>query len=52
MYIRKLSNGLTRIHLHDWDDYQLTDHKGVNCDLSDEQIKRIIQFNARRHESP
>lgn len=48
MYIRKLANGLTRVHLHDEDDYELTDDKGVNCDLSDEQIMRIIRFNARR----
>ena len=48
MYIRKLSNGLTRIHLNDWDDYEITDDNGVNCDLSDEQIMRIVRFNSRR----
>jgi len=48
MYIRKLSNGLTRVHLHDWDDYEITDDKGVNCDFTDDQIMRIIRFRARR----
>ncbi len=48
MYIRQLSNGLTRVHLHDEDDYEITDDNGVNCDFSDKQISRIIRFKARR----
>jgi hypothetical protein len=41
MYIRHLANGLTRVHLHDEDDYEITDDNGVNCDLSMKQIERI-----------
>lgn len=48
MYIRKLSNGLTRVHMHDEDDYDLCNDKGVNVDFSDEQLLRIVKFATRR----
>lgn len=44
MYIRKLANGLVRVHMHDQDDYEITDDKGVNVDFSQEQIDRIAKF--------
>lgn len=48
MYIRPLSNGLTRVHMHDEDNYDITDDNGVNVDLSQEQLHRLVRFAARR----
>jgi hypothetical protein len=47
MYIRQLSNGLTRVHMHDEDDYNLCDDKGVDVDFSPEQLLRLVRFAAR-----
>jgi hypothetical protein len=52
MYIRHLSNGLTRVHLHDEDDYEITDDNGVNCDLSMEQIERICEATKPHKQEP
>lgn len=48
MYIRQISNGLTRVHMHDEDNYDITDDNGVNVDFSHEQLHRLTRFAARR----
>jgi hypothetical protein len=48
MYIRELSNGLIRVHMHDADDYEITDDNGVNVDFTQEQLHRLVRFAARR----
>jgi len=47
MYIRKLVNGLIRVHMDDEDDYEITDDNGVDVDFSQEQIDRIVKFAGR-----
>jgi len=41
MYIRTLSDGLLRIHIHDEDSYEVTDDNGVTIDLTPRQQMRL-----------
>jgi hypothetical protein len=48
MYLRALSDGYLRVHMHDEDNYEITEDNGANVDLSPGQIRRIVQWAARR----
>ena len=45
MHLHALGEGRLRVHMEDFDDYELTEgDNGVNVDLSPAQIKRIVRW--------
>jgi hypothetical protein len=47
MYLRSLSDGYLRVHMHDEDAYEITGDNGVNVDLSPDQVRRIVTWYAK-----
>jgi hypothetical protein len=45
MKIRKFSrDGVLKVHIEDWDRYEVTEDNGVDLWLSPEQLKKLAEY--------